>query len=371
MASNGDVEISQDTVIVLAVVIPVFVALVVILYLICTGCCDSEHKSSEGNADDGNSGGILNGDNNNRGLSNVAAPTEKTALLASKPKIGTPATTTEPATNDVEQQPAVNPSKSWTSMLFPSSPKPNPNPTTVPSSSSSSSSSSISLPNTTTEIEKEANTDVEQPIDSKSWASLSSIDFLNPMDLLGITGGTPIVWPSLPEGPEQAQTQALLTKNNPVLFDIYLFYAFHADTVRDARVTGKAKAATTVDSEAYRAAIMSPNPCDQPLLSHANLQDLLKDFKLLSGSVTVPWLNKELTKEDKDLLSKEDKDLLSYRRFVGVLMKVGEELKPKAPRDKSLLNVIETMDCSEQLYVMQETGQMHNNNVQFVTDTSN
>ena len=307
MASNGDVEISQDTVIVLAVVIPVIVALVVILYLICTGCCDSEHKSSEDNVDDGNSGGISNGDNNNRGLSNVAAPTEKTALLASKPKIVTPATTTAPATIDVEQQPAVNPSKSWTSMLFPSSPKPNPNPTTVPSSSSSS--SSISLPNTTTEIEKEANTDVEQPIDSKSWASLSSIDFLNPMDLLGITGGTPIVWPSLPEGPEQAQTQALLTKNNPVLFDIYLFYAFHADTVRDARVTGKAKAATTVDSEAYRAAIMSPNPCDQPLLSHSNLQDLLKDFKLLSGSVTVPWLNKELTKEDKDLLS--------YRRFVG------------------------------------------------------
>jgi len=347
MASNGDVEITKDTVIVLAVVIPVVVALAVILYLICTGCCDSERK--EENVDNGGIG------NNNRGL----APTEKTALLASKPKIITEeGTAKESATNDVKQQPDVNP---WTSMLFPSSPKSNP--IVVPSSSSSS--SSISMSNNTTEIEKEANTDVEQPIDSKSWASLSSIDFLNPMDLLGITGGTPIVWPSLPEGPEQLQTQALLSKNNPVLFDIYLFYAFYADTVRDARGNGKPKAATTVDDEAYRAALMSPNPCDQPLLSHGNLQDLLKHFKLLSGSVTVPWLSKELTNE------KEEGDLLSYRRFVEILMKVGEKLKPKAPRDKSLLNVIETMDCSEQLYVMQETGQMRNNTAQFVTDTSN
>ena len=311
MASNGDVEISQDTVIVLAVVLPIVVAIAVILYLICSGCCDPERKPSEDSAnDEDNNGGRMSHGDNNRGLSNVAAPTEKTALLSSKPKI----TTT---------------------------------------------SSSNSFPNTaTTESAVVGKNDVEQPLDSKSWASLSSIEFLNPMDMLGISGEPPIVWPTMMEGPEQA----LLTKNNPVLFEIYLFYAFHADKVRDARTNGKTKP-SFVGSEAYRAAVMSPNPCDQPLLSHANFQDLSKDFKLLSGSVTAPWLTNEL-------LTKEEEDSITYRRFVALLMKVGEKLKPEAPRDKALLNVIETMDCSEQIYIMQETGQMHNNSVQFVTDMS-
>ena len=307
MASDGD--ISQDTVIVLAVVLPVVFAIAVILYLICSGCCESKPLEDNGlsNVNDGEQ--YANGENN-RGLTNVAAPTEKTALLsASKPK------------------------------------------------SAATSSSSISSSNTTTEIAKEGKNDVEQPFDSKSWSSLSSIDFLNPMDLLGIGGGSPVVWPTLSDGPEQA----LLTKNNPVLFEIYLFYAFHADNVRDARANGKAKA-TFVGNEAYRAAVMSPNPCDQPFLSHSNLQDLLKDFKLISGSATTPWLSKELTKEEEDLIT--------YRRFIALLMKVGEDLKPEAPRDKSFLNVIETMDCSEQLYIMQDTGHMHSSTVQFVTDMS-
>jgi len=139
----------------------------------------------------------------------------------------------------------------------------------------------------------------------------------------------------------------LLERNNPVLFEVYSFYAFHAAAVRTARQDGHAAPLGAAGVAQQRALATAPDRWDRAALAQADFQQLLKDFKLMTGRVTGPAVAAMLLPEAPTL---------SYRRFVALLVAIAEVHQPRYPRDKALLSLLETMDYSEQLYIMAESG---------------
>ncbi len=173
---------------------------------------------------------------------------------------------------------------------------------------------------------------------------------LNPLNFLGMAptaDPTPITL-----GPEKE----LFERNNPVLFEIYLFYSYHAKSVKNARADGHATPVGSVDSEDRRAMACGPERWDRPLLGPTDFLQLLKDFKLATGPVTGPWLASQLTAEEGKL---------TYRRFATLLLTIAEAHHPRFPKDKAFFSLLEMMDYSEQLYIIIETGQLGDKDAQF------
>ena len=67
---------------------------------------------------------------------------------------------------------------------------------------------------------------------------------------------------------------------------------------------------------------------------YSDFLQLLKDFKVLTGSVTGPYVSTLLATEDS---------MLTFRRFVALLLSIGETLQPRYPKQDAFLALLETM----------------------------
>ena len=190
------------------------------------------------------------------------------------------------------------------------------------------------------------------PAPATGLASLLPGVSFNPMDLLTAsplsakatataTAAPAFTAPALTTGPEAE----LVERNTPVLFEVYSFYAFHAAAVRTARQDGHAAPLGAADVAQQRALAAAPDQWDTPVLSQPAFQQLLRDFKLMAGRVTDPAVAALLLPEPA---------LLTYRHFVRLLVALAEIHQPRFSRDKALLSLLETMDYSEQLYIISE-----------------
>ena len=86
-------------------------------------------------------------------------------------------------------------------------------------------------------------------------------------------------------------TPAPALQNEGVLWQMYLFYAFHAESVKFTRTTGKgtvqptAAATAATLPAAVAAALANPDTRhDKKLLGLADFMQLLRDFRLLTGT---------------------------------------------------------------------------------------
>ena len=66
----------------------------------------------------------------------------------------------------------------------------------------------------------------------------------------------------------------------------------------------------------------------------SDFMQLLKEFKILTGPVTGPFVSALLTTEESSL---------TFRRFVALLLKIGETLQPRYPKQDAFLALLETM----------------------------
>lgn len=178
------------------------------------------------------------------------------------------------------------------------------------------------------------------------------------MDLLSGLNPSNVSVAGPPAGPPIAEGIArdLVDRNNPVLFEIYLFYSFHAAAVLNARTDGHASPIKAKDLDQHKVVAIATDRYDRRLLGHSDFLQLLKDFKVLTGSVTGPYVSTLLATEDS---------MLTFRRFVALLLSIGETLQPRYPKQDAFLALLETMDYSEQLYIILESGLVLNKEVSF------
>ena len=119
---------------------------------------------------------------------------------------------------------------------------------------------------------------------------------------------------------------------NPyILHSISLTYIA---AVLNARMDGHVTPISTKDLDQHKAVAAAVDRYDRPLLGHNDFMQLLKDFKVLMGSVTVPYVTSLLSTEES---------MLTFRRFVALLLSIGETLQPRYPKQDAFLALLETM----------------------------
>lgn len=159
----------------------------------------------------------------------------------------------------------------------------------------------------------------------------------------------------------------VLLKNKPVLWQVFVFYSFHAATIKYTRTTGKGSVVSTIfPSTPMPPSILASSSTrfDKKLLCRHDFEQLLRDFRLLTTDAQgVTWLDTFLDHPDVhggrlnalaaatgtmtsgfgEPISSETK--LSFREFLRCLIKVGEERFSGEVTGlaETLLRVLETM----------------------------
>ena len=161
----------------------------------------------------------------------------------------------------------------------------------------------------------------------------------------------------------------VLLKNKPVLWQVFVFYSFHAATIKYTRTTGKGSVVSTIfpatplPPAVLSAFASSDTRYDKKLLGRHDFEQLLRDFRLLAADAPgVTWLETFLDHPDAyggrlnamaaatgtmaglgEPVSFETK--LSFREFLRCLLKVGEERFSGEVTGlaETLLRVLETM----------------------------
>ena len=161
----------------------------------------------------------------------------------------------------------------------------------------------------------------------------------------------------------------VLLKNRPVLWQVFIFYSFHAATIKYTRTSGKGNVVSAVSpimplTPAVLSTLASAETrYDKKLLGRHDFEQLLRDFRLLAADAPgVTWLETFLDHPDAhggrlnamaaatgtmagfgEPVSFETK--LSFREFLRCLLKVGEERFSGEVTGlaETLLRVLETM----------------------------